>query len=108
MAVDNSVTSDNKSVVRISKGEPGVKAKKSNNTATRLTSEEKILGRTLKNNVRLSNDELAAINTKKGLLQLLGTKNINVEKALIKLRYEQELEKLQMDCRKLQALKVEH
>lgn len=67
-----------------------------------LTQEEKILGRALNKNVRLSNEELAAISTKRGLLQLLATKNINVKKALIKLRYEQELEKLQIELVKLQ------
>ena len=67
-----------------------------------LTQEEKILGRTLNKNVKLSNAELAAINTKRGLLQLLSTKNVNVNKALIKLRYEQELEKLQIELVKLQ------
>ena len=76
--------------------------KANRNSATRLTQEEKILGKTLKKAVSLSIDELAAINTKKGLLQLLDTKNINVEKALIKLRYEQELEQLQMELVKLQ------
>ena len=53
-----------------------------------LTSDEKNLGRALKNSVQLSSEELASVNTKKGLLKLLGTKNINVEKALVKLRYE--------------------
>jgi polyphosphate kinase 2 len=67
-----------------------------------LTQEEKILGKTLKRNVHLSNEELAEINTKRGLLQLLATKNVNVEKALIKLRYEQELVKLQIELVKLQ------
>ena len=67
-----------------------------------LTQEEKILGRTLTKNVRLSNEELAAINTKRGLMQLLSTKNVNVKKALVKLRYEQELEKLQIQLVKLQ------
>ncbi|MBQ0721509.1 MAG: polyphosphate kinase 2 [Gammaproteobacteria bacterium] len=102
MAVDNSVSSGNKNVAPISKGEPDEKAKKSKSVSTRLTSEEKILGKTLKNSVQLSSKELSAINTKKGLLQLLSTKNINVEKALVKLRYEQELEKLQMELVKLQ------
>ena len=54
-----------------------------------LTQEEKLVGKTLKRSVRLSEEELAEINTKKGLLQLLSTKNVNVEKALVKLRYEQ-------------------
>ena len=70
--------------------------------STRLTQEEKILGKTLKGMVKLTNEELSAINTRKGLLQLLSSKNINVEKALIKLRYEQELELLQMELVKLQ------
>lgn len=67
-----------------------------------LTQEEKIVGQALKDNISLSSEDLAAINTKKGLLELLNTKNVNVEKALIELRYEQELEKLQMELVKLQ------
>ena len=67
-----------------------------------LTPEEKILGKTLKKNVQLNNDELAAISTKEGLAQLLATKNVNVKKALVKLRYEQELEQLQIELVKLQ------
>ena len=102
MAVDTSIAPDKKNVTSISKREAAAKTKTSKSLSTRLTSEEKILGRTLKHNVKLSNEELAEINTKKGLLQLLGTKNINVEKALVKLRYEQELEKLQMELVKLQ------
>ena len=69
---------------------------------TQLNQEEKILGKTLKKVVALTNEELAEINSKKGLLQLLSTKNVNVEKALVKLRYERELEKLQMELVKLQ------
>ena len=67
-----------------------------------LTQEEKIVGKTLKKNVELTADELAEVNSKKGLLQLLSTKNVNINKALIKLRYEQELEKLQIELVKLQ------
>jgi polyphosphate kinase 2 len=67
-----------------------------------LTQEEKLVGKTLKKNVRLTEEELAAISTKKGLLQLLSTKNVDVNKALVKLRYEQELEKLQIEMVKLQ------
>lgn len=67
-----------------------------------LTQEEKRIGKTLKKSVRLSEDELAEINSKKGLLQLLSTKNVDVEKALIKVRYEQELERLQIEFVKLQ------
>ncbi len=69
---------------------------------TPLTSEEKIVGKTLKANVRLTEQELNEVNTKQGLLQLLSTKNVNVSKALTKLRYEQELEKLQIELVKLQ------
>lgn len=68
----------------------------------RLTQEEKQLGKTLKKNVRLSEQELAEVTSKKGLIQLLSTKNVNVRKALIKLRYEQQLERLQMELVKLQ------
>ena len=69
---------------------------------TRLTQEEKQLGKTLKKNVRLTATELDAINSKKGLIQLLSAKNVNVKKALVKLRYEQQLELLQMELVKLQ------
>ncbi len=64
--------------------------------------EEKLLGKTLKNSVALTEQELAEINTRKGLLQLLATKNVNVTKALVMLRYERELEKLQIELVKLQ------
>lgn len=67
-----------------------------------LTQEEKMVGKTLKKSVYLSNKDLKAVNSKKGLLQLLDTKNVDVEKALVKLRYEQELEKLQIELVKLQ------
>lgn len=70
--------------------------------ATRLTQDEKRLGKTLKKNVKLTAEELATVNTKKGLIKLLSSKNINVDKALIKLRYEQQLELLQMELVKLQ------
>ncbi len=68
----------------------------------RLTDDEKRLGKTLKKAVKLTEDELARVSSKKGLLQLLNTKNINVDKALVKLRYEEQLEKLQMELVKLQ------
>ncbi len=67
-----------------------------------LTQEEKLFGKTLKKNVMLTEEELAAVNTKKGLIQLLSTKKITARKALVKLRYEQELEKLQIEMVKLQ------
>jgi polyphosphate kinase 2 len=69
---------------------------------TALTEEEKIVGKTLKKSYSLSEAELATVNSKKGLLQLLSTKNVDVNKALIKLRYEQELQKLQIELVKLQ------
>ena len=72
-----------------------------------LTQEEKLVGKTLKKSVQLSKGELTEINSKKGLLQLLSTKNVNVTKALIKLRYEQELERLQIELVKLQR-SVQH
>jgi len=67
-----------------------------------LTQDEKLVGKSLKKTVELTPEELAAVNSRKGLLQLLNTKNVNVEKALVKLRYEQELEKLQIELVKLQ------
>ena len=102
MAIDTSAKSIDESVTNISKGGTSSKTRATRNAPTKLTSDEKNLGRALKNSVQLSNEELASVNTKKGLLKLLGTKNINVEKALIKLRYEQELQKLQMELVKLQ------
>ena len=67
-----------------------------------LTQEEKRVGKTLKKSVQLSEGELAEINTKQGLLKLLSSKDVDVSKALIKLRYEQELERLQIELVKLQ------
>ncbi len=67
-----------------------------------LTSDEKLVGKTLKKEIKLSQEELDQINSKKGLLHLLSTKKINAKKALVKLRYEQELEKLQVELVKLQ------
>ena len=79
-----------------------IAALKKGQSATALTQEEKIVGKTLKKTMPLSEKDLAAVNTKKGLMQLLSTRNVNVKKALIKLRYEQELEKLQIELVKLQ------
>jgi len=67
-----------------------------------LTQEEKHVGKTLKKSVQLSVEELAEINTRKGLTQLLSSKKVDVGKALVKLRYEQELERLQIELVKLQ------
>jgi len=67
-----------------------------------LTQNEKMMGRTLKKNVRLTEEEIAAVNSKKGLITLLSTKHVNVRKALVKMKYEQELELLQIELVKLQ------
>ena len=67
-----------------------------------LTQEEKQVGKALKKSVELTSEELAEVNSRKGLVQLLSTKNVNVSKALVKLRYEQDLEKLQIELVKLQ------
>ena len=75
---------------------------KKDTSKRKLNPEEKIVGKTLKKTAKLSEDDLRAVNTKKGLLKLLDTRKINVEKALVKLRYEQELEKLQIELVKLQ------
>lgn len=72
------------------------------NMPTNLSQDEKRLGKTLKKSLKLSAEELAAVNTKKGLLHLLTTKNVNIDKALVKLRYEEQLELLQMELVKLQ------
>lgn len=67
-----------------------------------LTQEEKRVGKSLKKHVTLSNDELREINSRKGLMQLLSSKNVDISKTLAKLRYEQELEKLQIELVRLQ------
>jgi polyphosphate kinase len=72
------------------------------NGATKLTNDEKLVGRTLKSAVTLTEGELAAVNTRAGLTQLLSSKNVDVKKALVKLRYEQELERLQVELVQLQ------
>ena len=82
--------------------ENGAASAKVSGSGNALTQEEKRIGKTLKKTADLTPDELAEVNSKKGLLQLLATKNVNVEKALVKLRYEQELEKLQIEMVKLQ------
>ncbi len=79
-----------------------VPRKKRENHHNALTQNEKLVGRTLKKNVHLTDQEIAAITTKKGLISLLSTKNVNVRKALVKMKYEQELEKLQIELVKLQ------
>jgi len=66
-----------------------------------LSDDEKLVGKTFKKS-GLTAEELAEVNSKKGLLELLKTKNINAGKALVKLRYEEELEKLQIELVKLQ------
>ena len=70
--------------------------------ANALTQEEKHIGKTLKKNVVLTEEELAEISTREGLLKLLSTKNVDVRKALAKLKYEQDLEKLQIELVRLQ------
>ncbi len=67
-----------------------------------LSQEEKQIGKALKKNIELTAQELAEVTTKKGLLTLLTTKNFQVDKVLMKLRYEQDLEKLQIELVKLQ------
>ena len=67
-----------------------------------LTSDEKLVGKSLKREIQLSQEELDEVNSKQGLLHLLATKKINAKKALVKLRYEQELQKLQIELVKLQ------
>lgn len=67
-----------------------------------LSQEEKRFGKSLMRNSQLTAEDLAALNSKRGLLKLLDTKKVNVKKALVKLRYEQELEELQIELVKLQ------
>ena len=67
-----------------------------------LAQNEKHVDRVLQKNTDLTREELQTINTRAGLLRLLSTKDVDVSKALIKLRYEQELEKLQIELVRLQ------
>jgi polyphosphate kinase 2 len=83
-------------------GQGKVSALKKGKPTNALTQEEKIVGKTLKKTMPLSEEDLTAVNSRKGLIQLLNTKKVNVNKALVKLRYEQELEKLQIEFVKLQ------
>jgi len=72
------------------------------NTDNTLTQEEKHIGKTLKKNTMLTHEELTEVTSREGLVRLLATKNVDFKKALIKLHYEQELEKLQIEMVRLQ------
>jgi polyphosphate kinase 2 len=89
-----------KLVAPASSPEKPVTAPKSGN-GNALSNDEKLVGKTLKK-IKLSEEELRQVNSKKGLLKLLETKNVDAHKALVKLRYEQELEQLQIEMVKLQ------
>lgn len=52
--------------------------------------------------LKLSAKDLKAINTKEGLLKLLGSKNMDVSKVVKTLKYEKELDALQVELLKLQ------
>ena len=52
--------------------------------------------------LKLSAKDLQAINTKEGLLKLLGSKNMDVSKVVKTLKYEKELDALQVELLKLQ------
>ena len=80
-----------------------VKSDKTSNRARpqKLSQDEKRVGKSIKKS-GLTARELEEVTSKKGLLKLLGTKKINARKALVKLRYEEELEKLQIEMVKLQ------
>ena len=54
------------------------------------------------NGAELTEKELRALNSKKGLKKLLSDKNIKIKKVLRDLEYEEELEKLQVELVKLQ------
>ena len=77
-------------------------AQKKTSPSNGLSQEEKLVGKALKKNIKLSPEELTKINSKKGLMSLLMRKKINVQKTLLKLKYEEELEKLQIEMVKLQ------
>lgn len=96
MAKKSSTITKLSSKQAVKKGEPH------SGKGNALTSEEKVIGRTLKKSVRLTEEELLNVNTRRGLRELLNTKNVNITKALTKLRYEQELERLQIELVKLQ------
>jgi polyphosphate kinase 2 len=68
----------------------------------KLSQEEKIVGKTLKKNVHLTEEEITQIQNKKALKALLMSKKVDIKKTLYKLKYEQELEKLQIEMVKLQ------
>lgn len=85
------------------KAKKQVEPKQSRSAASNaLVQEEKRDRKKRKKKGRLTADELHSLNTKKGLLKLLGKKKINIKKTLVKLKYEQELEKLQIEMVRLQ------
>ena len=77
------------------------RAVQGNGRGNALSQDEKRVGKTFKKS-GLTAEELDEVNSKQGLLELLKTKKINARKALVKLRYEEELEKLQIELVKLQ------
>lgn len=96
------MSEDRKPILVSSRPQTSNEPLENSDESTALTQEEKRVGKTLKKSLRLTPDELALVNTRKGLLQLLSRKNVNVEKALLKLEYERELELLQIELVKLQ------
>jgi polyphosphate kinase len=54
-------------------------------------------------NLNLTKEDLSLITSKEGLLKLLKSKKINVKKVLKTLKYEKELDKLQIELLKLQG-----
>ena len=55
-------------------------------SAVQLSQQEKLVGKTLKKQVRITPEELDEVTSKRGLIELLQSKNINARKALVKLR----------------------
>lgn len=62
----------------------------------------------LRTDSKLSEDDLSRVNSRKGLIKLLTKKSVNFKKALSFLKYEEELELLQIEFIKLQRWAVEN
>ena len=67
-----------------------------------LSQDEKANGKILKKRIVFTAQELNEVSSRKGLVQLLSRKKVNVKKALANLRYEEELERLQVELVRLQ------
>lgn len=58
--------------------------------------------------IKITKEDLERINTKEGYLKLLDAKKVNIKKLLKTLKYEEELDALQIELLKMQGWALEH